>query len=187
MELTMPRLLLREFRQDDHAATHIFGADPEVTRYMDWGPNTPEDTAAFLDEVAASAAEEPRTRFGLAVVDPVDQTLFGSIELRVTSTLHGRGELGYVLARSRWGNGYATEAAAALLAFGFESLALHRISATCDVENVGSSRVLAKIGMEPEGRLREYVDVRGQRRDRLLFAALRSTGRSTVVGVLGVG
>ncbi len=48
MELATPRLLLREFRGADHAAVHEFASDPEVVRYTDWGPNDPQDTAAFL-------------------------------------------------------------------------------------------------------------------------------------------
>jgi GNAT superfamily N-acetyltransferase len=76
-----------------------------------------------------------------------------------------------VLARHAWGRGYATEAAAALLAFGFDEAGLHKISATCDPENIGSSRVLQKIGMRQEGRLQDHLLVRGQWRDRLLYAA----------------
>jgi [ribosomal protein S5]-alanine N-acetyltransferase len=80
--------------------------------------------------------------------------------------------MGFVLARSRWRNGYATEAAAALLRFGFQNLALHKVSATCDPANGGSARVLAKIGMRPEGHLHDHLHIRGQWRDRLLFAAV---------------
>jgi len=78
--------------------------------------------------------------------------------------------------RSRWGLGYATEAAAALLRYGFDQLGLHKISASCDPENIGSVRVLTKIGMRQEGHLRDQHRVRGQWRDRLLFAALAADG-----------
>ena len=79
--------------------------------------------------------------------------------------------LGYVLARRSWGNGYATEAAAALLRYGFDELGLHTISATCDPENTASAAVLRRIGMRQVGYLHRQVYVRGEWRDRLLFSA----------------
>jgi RimJ/RimL family protein N-acetyltransferase len=172
MELTTPRLLLREFRFDDHTAVHAFASDPEVVRYTDWGPNDPEETTAFLHEVADSARATPRVRFAMAVVDRGDDLLIGSIDLVTTSSQHRRGKIGYVFARPRWGRGFATEAAIALMRFGFDGLDLHKISATCDPANVASARVLAKCGMHAEGRLRDHLRTRGRWRDRLLFAAI---------------
>jgi len=99
--------------------------------------------------------------------------MIGSVVLAQSSVEHRRGEMGYVLARDVWGRGYATEAAAALLAYGFAA-GLHRIGATCDPENAASARVLEKIGMSFEGRLREYFLIRGAWRDRLLYAAVKA-------------
>jgi RimJ/RimL family protein N-acetyltransferase len=85
------------------------------------------------------------------VVHSVAERLIGSIELRVVSSEHRRGEIGYVLAHEWWGHGYATEATCRLLAFGFDELGLHKISATCDPENRASVAVLTKCGMHQEG------------------------------------
>lgn len=178
MELVTPRLLLREFRNSDHSAVHAYASDPEVTRYTDWGPNSPEATAAFLAETEHDAAAEPRTEYTLAVVDRVDDVLIGAVHLGLTSQAHRRGDMGYVLARPRWRKGYATEAAAAILWFGFEQAGLHKITATCDPDNVASARVLSKIGMRPEGHLHQHLLIHGQWRDRLLFAAISSMHRS---------
>jgi RimJ/RimL family protein N-acetyltransferase len=79
--------------------------------------------------------------------------------------------LGYVLARPSWGNGYATEAAGALLRYGFDELGLATISATCDPDNTASATVLEKIGMRPDGCLGHSVYAREEWRDRLLFVA----------------
>jgi ribosomal-protein-alanine N-acetyltransferase len=172
MELITPRLLLREFCPDDYAAVHSFASDVEVVRYTDWGPNDPQDTKVFLQEVAEDARTSPRVTFALAVVNRDQDSLIGSIQLAVTSPEHRRAEIGYVLTRSRWGHGYATEAATALLQFGFADLGLHKVSATCDPDNIGSQRILTKIGMQMEGHLRDHLYIRGQWRDRLLFAVL---------------
>ena len=171
-EIRTTRLVLREFQPGDHAAVHRYAADPEVVRFQNWGPNTPAETTMFLDLVLAAAAATPRTRWALALIRAADDTMVGAGELRIDDVGDRRGSLGYTLARDAWGQGYATEAAAALLDFGFAGLGLHKISATCDPANIGSVRVLEKIGMTLEGQLRDHLRVRGEWRDRLLYAAV---------------
>jgi RimJ/RimL family protein N-acetyltransferase len=171
-EIRTTRLVLREFRPDDHAAVHRYAADPEVVRFQDWGPNTPAETTMFLTMVRTAAAATPRTRWALAVIRAADDTMIGACELHVEDAGHRRGSMGYTLARDAWGQGYATESAAALLRFGFDRLGLHKISATCDPANGGSVRVLEKIGMTFVGRLQDHFLVRGEWRDRLLYAAI---------------
>lgn len=90
--------------------------------------------------------------------------------LSTTSAEHQRGEMGYVLARKHWGQGYASEAAAAVLGFAREELGLDRVEATCRPGNVASQRVLRRIGMQQEGLLRSHLLIRGRREDSLLFA-----------------
>ena len=169
MELTTARLFLRPFRADDHAELHAIAGDPEVVRWMDWGPNTPEETAVFLGYALESEAATPRRTWKFAVIR---ETLIGSAELHIESPEHRRGTMGYLIAPAAQGQGYATEAARAVLDFGLTEGGLHRITATCDPENVGSTRVLEKIGMSREGHLRDHFLIRGEWRDRLLYARL---------------
>ena len=172
-ELRTERLVLRGFRPQDWGAVHMYGTDPEVVRFMDWGPNTPDETTVWLDRMIDADKAVPQTQFPFALQRSTDGRLIGSVELQILSEEHRRGEMGYVIARDAWGNGYATEAAAALLRFGFERLGLRRISATCDPENAGSGRILEKIGMQLEGRLRSFFPIRGEWRERLVYAAVR--------------
>jgi [ribosomal protein S5]-alanine N-acetyltransferase len=172
-EMRTERLLLRAFRREDHAAVHAYAADPEVVRYQDWGPHTEGETAAFLELAMAAAAADPPTRHVYALEHA--GAVIGACELRVADLMHRRGIVGCTLARSAWGRGFGTEAVAAALAYGFEELRLHRVSATCDPANVASKRVLEKTGMRYEGRLSDWMLVRGEWRDRLLYAALRFT------------
>ena len=83
-------------------------------------------------------------------------------------------DLGYELDPRYWENGYATEAARALLAFGFQELGLHRIWAQCIAENVASAHVLEKIGMQQEGHLRQNEWMQGRWWDTLLYAILET-------------
>jgi RimJ/RimL family protein N-acetyltransferase len=167
--LSTVRLTLRPFRRSDWDDVHAYAADPDVVRYLDWGPNGPADTTAHLDEVVADSP----TRLPYAIERRTDGRVVGSAELVIDSLTHRRAQMGYVLARDAWGQGYATEAAAAVLRFGLHDAGLRRVSATCDPDNTGSARVLEKIGMAYEGRLHSFFLIRGEWRDRLLFAAVR--------------
>jgi RimJ/RimL family protein N-acetyltransferase len=172
MELRTERLFLRPFRADDHADLHAIAGDPEVVRWMDWGPNTPEETAVFLGYALAFETDDPRRSWRFAVVRRADERLIGSAELHIESPEHRRGTMGYLISPAVKGQGYGTEAAQALLDFGLSEGGLHRITATCDPENAGSVRVLEKIGMSREGHLRDHFLIRGEWRDRLLYARL---------------
>jgi [ribosomal protein S5]-alanine N-acetyltransferase len=172
VELRTTRLRLRDFELGDYQAVHAFATDLAVVSCVEWGPNTPHETEAFLREAISSADVSPRRRYAFAVLHANAEGLIGSIELRVVSFEHRRGEIGYVLAHEWWGRGYATEATRRLLVFGFDQLGLHKISATCDPENRASVAVLTKNGMHQEGVLRDHVYVRGQWRDRLLFSVV---------------
>lgn len=172
-----PRLVLREFRVDDAAAVYALAGDPDVARFTAWGPLTLEETADQLRATVLSAQEVPRVRFGLAVVERVSAQVVGSVELRVVSARHRRGQLDCAFARSHWGKGYASEAAAAGLHYAFDGLKLHKLTATCDPRNIGSRTVLTKVGMRLEGYLHDHVLVHGGWQDRLLFG-LHSTARA---------
>jgi [ribosomal protein S5]-alanine N-acetyltransferase len=103
-DLRTARLRLRHFVLGDYQVVHPFATDLAVVSYVEWGPNTPEETQAFLREARASAEVSPRRRYALAVAVQSDgERLIGSIELSVVSFEHRRGEIGYVLARESWG------------------------------------------------------------------------------------
>jgi RimJ/RimL family protein N-acetyltransferase len=84
-------------------------------------------------------------------------SLVGTIGLRDIDAEHSQAELGFWVAVEYWGQGYATEAARAVVAFGFGQLGLNRIYAHHMVRNPASGRVLVKIGMKQEGLLRQRV------------------------------
>ncbi|KAL9232671.1 hypothetical protein vseg_007753 [Gypsophila vaccaria] len=85
-----------------------------------------------------------------------------------------RGELGYLLAREYWGRGIATWAVQAVLSTIFEEReGLERVEALVDVENVGSQKVLEKVGFVKEGVLRKFCIQKGKTRDMVMFSFLR--------------
>lgn len=174
VRLISDRLVLREFSVTDEDAVHGFAGDPLVTRFTDWGPNSIEDTHAFLAEATAQVTKPQRAEFTLAAVHARSGRVIGSVAIGVTSVRHQRGAFGFVFHRDFWSQGYATEASTLLLRFGFDRLRLRRVSATCHPENHASARVLEKTGLEFEGRMRSHLFVRGAWRDSLLYAAVNS-------------
>lgn len=81
--------------------------------------------------------------------------------------------MGYTLARELWGQGLITEALGAIIAFGFKELELLRLAALCQVDNIGSARVLEKSGLKFEGVLRQYYFIKGAQRDMKIYSILK--------------
>lgn len=81
--------------------------------------------------------------------------------------------LGYCLTESAWGNGYATEAAQAMLRWSFDTLDLNRVQAEADTRNAPSARVLEKLGFVLKGTLREDCIVGGEVSDSWVYGLLR--------------
>ncbi|HHY08477.1 MAG TPA: GNAT family N-acetyltransferase [Corynebacteriales bacterium] len=156
----------------DWQRVHMYASDPEVVKFMEWGPNTAEESKDFVRMAIAIQKDKPRRHFDLAIVTGPEDCLIGGCGLYVTSSHNREAFIGYCLSRDSWGKGYATEAAKRLICFGFTQLRLHRIFATCDPLNVASAKVLEKCGMTPEGRLRENKLIGKKWRDSLLYAIL---------------
>jgi ribosomal-protein-alanine N-acetyltransferase len=172
MILTTERLLLREFSASDWQAVLAYQRDPLYLRYYEWTERTPEDVRTFVGWFLDYQRQDPRFKFQLAIVLKDTDELIGNCGIRMDSPDAHEAEIGYELASWHWGQGYATEAARAIVKFGFSELGVHRISAWCIAENAGSARVLEKVGMRQEGRLREKEYFKGRWWDTLLYAIL---------------
>jgi RimJ/RimL family protein N-acetyltransferase len=112
------------------------------------------------------------TEVVLAITLKPDGQVVGSMALSINKN-HQRGELGYMVAREHWNRGYCTEAARALMSYGFGALGLNRIQAAHFPRNPASGRVMQKLGMTREGLLRQYVSNRGTREDVIMYSILR--------------
>jgi RimJ/RimL family protein N-acetyltransferase len=152
--LDTPRLRLRPFALADHAAHAQIYSDPQVMRYMPRGPMTPPEAQQASHEVLRHFIDHwTRYAYGVwAVTDKVTGTLLGQCGLRFLPQLN-EVEVLYLLARASWGQGLASEAAEAALAYGFEQVGLERIIALTKPENTASRRVMEKLGMRYEKNL----------------------------------
>jgi [ribosomal protein S5]-alanine N-acetyltransferase len=172
MELTTKRLHLRELKQDDWHDVLAYQSDPLYLRYYEWTDRTPEAVQEFVQMLIGYQQERPRIKFQLAVCLKSSQQLIGNCGIRLKFAGAHEGDIGYELSPQYWGHGYATEAARAIVAFGFTQLNLHRIWSWCVADNAGSAHVLEKLGMQQEGRLRENEYYKGRWWDTLLFGML---------------
>ena len=137
------RLRLRRPRPSDADAIFEYGSDPEVTRYMDWPRHEKVDTVA--DYLATCAPRwDSGAEYYWVIARPADDRAIGGISCRVKG--HAV-DFGYVLNRHHWRQGFATEAARAVVDLAFSLASVHRVWATCDVENLASVRVLEKLGL----------------------------------------
>jgi len=148
--LLTERLILREMIDADFDGLREIASDPEVLRFRSRSGITPQATLEFLNNAKAQAAEQPRQQYALAVVLKDGLRLIGEMGLTITSSQYDEAYLWYSMNRYYWGNGYATEAAARLVRYGFEEAGLRRIFAECHPDNLASARVLEKIGLMPE-------------------------------------
>ncbi|MET7434354.1 MULTISPECIES: GNAT family protein [Streptomyces] len=159
----------------DWGAVHSWASLAQVCRFQAWGPNTEEETRAFLATAVAAWAHSPQQRFAYAA--RVEGDVVGMGELHVRNRRQRQGEITYVVHPRVWGQGVATAIGAELLARGFDDLQLHRIHATCDPRNTGSARVLTKLGMTWEGRHRHTALIRDGWRDSDMFSILEDEWR----------
>ncbi len=170
LPITTERLILRRFTRDDvpgflallahpsvaSAAPEIEATEAGVTRYIDL-QNAHEP---FAEDKCSDLVMEHKS----------SGKIIGLVTL--VRRAHNKAAIGWALSIEHRGQGFATEAARALMAYGFTALGLHRIQATTDSDNSASRKVMERLGMKPEGRLREAECHDGQWVDVLTYGLL---------------
>jgi RimJ/RimL family protein N-acetyltransferase len=172
MLITTERLVLRDFTAADEPAMYAIRRDPRFLEFYDPELGTPAATQRLHALFLEWQHEQPRARWQLAITLAGDDRPIGSAGIRRKPEHDFEADIGYELHVDHWGHGYATEAARALVAHGFEELGLARISSWCITENVRSARVLEKLGMRLEGRLRANERFRERWWDSSLYGLL---------------
>jgi RimJ/RimL family protein N-acetyltransferase len=169
--LTTRRLVLRPFTLADAPEVNRLVGD---RRIADTTLNIPHpyDEAMAEAWIGAHAEAAERGESVTLAIAEKDGSLVGAVALAIARAQQ-RAELGYWIAVPHWGRGYATEAAAAMVDYAFGTLGLRRVVAHCLTRNVGSARVMEKVGMQREGTLRAHVMKWDVPEDVALYAILR--------------
>jgi RimJ/RimL family protein N-acetyltransferase len=171
--LRTDRLVLRPFVLRDAADVQRLAGDPAIAATTAAIPHPYKDGMA---EAWIGTHQETFDTDGglvLAVTLKENGQLIGAISLLSLDRPSRRAELGYWIGQPYWNQGYATEAARAIIAFGFEGMDLKRVFARYMKRNPASGRVMEKAGMRYEGTLRQHVIKDGQLEDLGLYAVLR--------------
>lgn len=170
------RLLLRAVTPGDAADMFRIMRDPRVTRYFGSAPMVSLNEAAQrIDRINLAWQEQAGVRW--AITQRGSGQLLGTCGYWRLVKPHSWAEIGYELAPEWWGQGIVTEAIGAVLQFGFTTMALHRVEAQIHPANVGSRRVLEKLGFVQEGYFHEnyYESAEGQFTDTAVFSLLQAT------------
>ena len=172
------RLRLRPFDDADSDALFAMHSSAHVLRYWDSPPwREPERADRFLASCRQMAEDGSGVRLAMKLVS--DGAFLGWCSLTRWNPDFRSAAMGYCLTDTAWGQGYATEAAGAVLQWAFDTLDLNRIQAEADTRNVASARVLEKLGFEREGTLREDCVVNGEVSDSWVYGLLRRDWQPT--------
>lgn len=168
--LETERLIVRKLKPTDVDDIFALTSDPEITKLTPKFEvaQTRDDAQRYIDRIISNYSNgmpEP-----WAIVYKENGRVVGIVCLDISSRY--RGEVSYAITRNYWSKGIATEAARAVIAFGFKTLGLKRIAGVCDPRNAASIRVLEKCSMQYEGLLRSYYCVQGQFCDRMVYAVI---------------
>ncbi|WP_433943009.1 GNAT family N-acetyltransferase [Paenibacillus sp. SN-8-1] len=161
------RLFLRPFKLPDASRVQELAGDIEVARTTLSIPYPYPDGAAESWISACNHNSDAGNGFPFALVSKESNVLIGCMSINIASP-HQRGELGYWLGRAFWGKGYATEAAKALIHYGFEDLKLNKIWAAAMAANPASSNVMTKVGMKFEGEFKQHI-LKGDKFEDLVY------------------
>jgi len=160
------RLLIREFEIQDWQAVYEYTSNPNVMKYIPEGVFNEEEAKKFVLENSGEQAKY------FPVILKSDNIVIGHIVFHQYFGEHTY-EIGWVLNPNYYNNGYASEAAKAVLNYGFKEKQLHRIIATCQPENIPSYRVMEKIGMRREGYFKKCIPNGDEWWDEYYYAVLK--------------
>lgn len=182
--LQTPRLHLRMPTLADTDAIFAMRADPVVQRYGSHAPWTDRQTAIdWIERNTRGMAAGEHAQFVLERRE--DGIVIGSCTLYALDTQCRRADVGYALALSEWGKGYANEAVSAMLDWGFDQLDLNRVEADIDPRNLPSARALERLGFTREGHLRERWIVDGEISDSWIYGLLAREWRAARASRVG--
>jgi RimJ/RimL family protein N-acetyltransferase len=167
------RLTLRPFVEDDFDAMHAMQSDAEVQRYLYGEPKSPAESRDYLKrKIASSAWAEEGDWLGAAVIERATGTTVGDVSMQWVSEKDRTAEIGFIFLPQHQGQGFATEAARAMLDWAFEHAGIHRVVGHLEARNAASARVLEKLGMRLEAHFVENEWVKGEWQSGLLYAIL---------------
>ncbi len=169
--LHTPRLVLRPVREDDVGDIYTIYSDKVALEHFAREPLPDMAAAREMFEKNLSFDEDKAAQFWAICLADSDR-MIGTFTLFHISESNRRAEVGYILNREFWGNGYASEALKCIIDHCFNTLEFGRLEADVDPANTGSLRLLERNGFEREGYFRKRWFVRGEWFDSVMFGLI---------------
>lgn len=170
------RLIFREWKEEDFDLYQLVFSNEQIMRYayLDCLKEK-EELLSYFTKVLNNKESKERMTYEYSIFLEKDNTFIGCAEIEIfqKNPFGGHGEIGYFLLPESWGKGYATEIAKQLLEIGFEQIGLHRLCASCHIDNKKSEHIMKKIGMTKEGQLRKVRFKNGDWHDELRYSVLK--------------
>lgn len=165
------RLRLRPFSRGDVDAVYAYRSREDVCRFLFDEPMSRQTCAETIQaRIGQLGFEDEGDRIVLAVERKADNELIGEISLIWRNVESRQAEIGYIFNPVAHGNGFATEAARALIGVGFAGAGMHRIYARCHAHNTPSARLMERLGMRREAHFRDHVLVKGRWDEEFIYA-----------------
>jgi len=178
VKIRSERLVIEEITWNDLNSVHHLHSFKEVDEFNTLGvPKNIDETKSVIKAILEDQKKQPQCQYHLNVCLSETGEFIGMAGISISRDKYKLGEIYYKLVPDFWGNGYATEIAAALINYGFEVFNLHKIEAGVATENHGSIRVLEKVGMTREGLRRKILPIRGVWKDNFHFGILENDPR----------
>jgi RimJ/RimL family protein N-acetyltransferase len=165
------RLTLRRFQESDVPTFAAYRSDPQVARYQSWEAPVSLDQARRIVLVMTAGDPDQPGWFQYAVERTADRRHIGDVAVHLHDN-RMQAYIGYTFATAHQGQGYATEAVAAVLDRLFDIQGVQRVSAECDARNERSARLLERLGFRQEGLRPAFTWIKGEWTDDMLFGLL---------------
>lgn len=169
------RLILRPFTIEDVDSIFRYASSPKVAEFTTWNHNqNKEDSISFLKEYAFKMYDSEQIE-PLAITFKSDpHTAIGTVGCPWSTKQNLSMELAYALHHDFWSQGIVAEACSALIDYCFTNTDVQKVKSHCIIENVGSYKVMEKIGMKHEGTFRAHLLIKEQFRDLVFYAILKN-------------
>ncbi|MBD2252960.1 GNAT family N-acetyltransferase [Nostoc parmelioides FACHB-3921] len=173
IRLETSRLQLREFKGSDKLAFARYRSDPAIAKYQNWDiPYSEAAAADFIESLQQLTPGILGEWYQLAIELKATGEMIGDCAFCILADDSKQAEIGFTIAQTHQGKGYATEAVTCLLEYLFKNQNLHRVRANCDPENIASIKLLKRVGMRLEGHFIKSLWFKNNWVDELWFAIL---------------
>ena len=165
------RTILKSLSSDDVEVLFSYRSLPEVYEFQSWAPQKVEDAISFIDKFSGDTEIKPGQWKQLGIYHKEDEILIGDCGFCVFEDKQG--EIGYTISPKYQRQGFGLEIVEALIDFLFRETGIHRIVAKTDPANIGSIKILERVGFRKQGHFIKSVKIRGEWKDDLVLAILR--------------